>query len=85
MDALILLVERHGQLVTRHEIIEQLWGRDVFIDVETGINTVIRKIRQVLGDSPDTPVFIETVPGKGYRFVAPVEVSSRMAAARPDR
>jgi DNA-binding winged helix-turn-helix (wHTH) protein len=73
MDLLILLVERRGELVTRAEIVERLWGKDVFIQVETGINTLIRKIRRALGDSPDAPVFVETVQGKGYRFVAQVD------------
>ncbi len=72
MDLLILLVERRGQLVTRAEIVERLWGPDVFVDVETGVHTAIRKVRRALGDSPDAPTFLETVPGKGYRFVAPV-------------
>src|SRR5262245_11260084 len=74
MDVLILLVERRGQLVTRADIVERLWGPDVFVDVETGVHTAIRKIRRVLRDSPDAPRFVETVPGKGYRFVAPVGV-----------
>ena len=73
MDLLILLVERRGQLVTRAEIVDVLWGKDVFVDVETGVHTAIRKIRQALRDAPEAPTFIETVPGKGYRFVAPVE------------
>ena len=76
MDLLILLVERRRQLVTRSEIVDRLWGKDVFIDVETGINTVISKVRQALRDSADTPAFVETVAGKGYRFIAPVEVVS---------
>jgi DNA-binding winged helix-turn-helix (wHTH) protein/TolB-like protein len=74
MELLILLVERRRQLVTRAEIVEHLWGRDVFVAVETGINTVVRKVRQALRDSPDAPAFVETVPGKGYRFIAPVEI-----------
>jgi TolB-like protein/DNA-binding winged helix-turn-helix (wHTH) protein/tetratricopeptide (TPR) repeat protein len=72
MDLLVLLVERRGQLVTRAEIIDKLWGKDVFVDVETGVHTAARKIRQALGDAADAPKFVETVPGKGYRFVAPV-------------
>ena len=72
MDLLILLVERRGQLVTRAEIVEQLWGPDVFVDVETGVHTAIRKVRRALRDSSEAPTFVETVPGKGYRFVAPV-------------
>ncbi|BCS35619.1 hypothetical protein TBR22_A48530 [Luteitalea sp. TBR-22] len=74
MDLLILLVERRGELVRRDEIVDALWGKDVFVDVETGVHTAIRKIRQALRDSPEAPTFIETVPGRGYRFVAPVEV-----------
>ena len=53
MDLLILLVERRQQLVSRSDIVDRLWGKDVFIDVETGINTAIRKIRHVLGDTRD--------------------------------
>ena len=74
MDLLILLVANRQRLVTRAEIVDSLWGKDVFVDVETGVHTAVRKIRQALHDSPDAPIFVETVPGKGYRFVAPVEV-----------
>src|SRR4249920_492778 len=74
MDLLILLVERRGQLVTRAEIVERLWGPDVFVDVETGVHTAIRKVRRALRDSTEAQTFLETVPGKGYRFVAPVRV-----------
>jgi TolB-like protein/Flp pilus assembly protein TadD len=76
MDLLILLVERRRQLVSRADIVERLWGNDVFVDVEMGVNTAARKVRQALGDSADTPAFVETVQGKGYRFVADVEVVS---------
>ena len=76
MDLLILLVESRGQLVSRSDIVERLWGKDVFVDVETGVNTAISKVRQALRDSPDAPAFVETVPGKGYRFIAAVEVVS---------
>jgi TolB-like protein/DNA-binding winged helix-turn-helix (wHTH) protein/Flp pilus assembly protein TadD len=77
MDVLILLVERQRQLVSRADIVERLWGKDVFVDVDTGVHTAIRKIRQALGDSISAPAFVETVPSKGYRFVADVEVVSR--------
>jgi serine/threonine-protein kinase len=76
MDLLILLVERRGLLVSRGEIVDELWGKDVFVDVETGVHTAIRKIRHALGDSPENPAFVETVPGKGYRFIGTVEVVS---------
>ena len=74
MDLLILMVERRGELITRGEIVERLWGKDVFIEVETAVNTLVRKVRQALRDSSDAPTFVETVPGKGYRFIAPVVV-----------
>src|SRR5262252_11205199 len=72
MELLILLVEHRGELVTREQIIEKLWGKEVFLDTEQGINTAIRKIRQVLQDDSDKPQFLETVVGKGYRFVGNV-------------
>src|SRR5438445_6534536 len=72
MELLILLASRNGQLVSREEIIEKLWGKDVFVDSEHGVNTAIRKIRNALQDDPEKPRFIETVVGKGYRFVAPL-------------
>src|SRR5262245_12669680 len=74
MDLLILLVERHGNLVTRADIVDRLWGPDVFVDVETGVHTAVRKLRQALRDSAETPRFVETVPGRGYRFIAEVSV-----------
>src|SRR5262245_6491995 len=74
MDLLILLVERRGELVSRNDIVERLWGKDVFVDVDTGVHRAILKVRQALRDSAGTPTFIETVQGKGYRFIAPVEM-----------
>src|SRR4030081_2136609 len=71
MELLILLAESNGQLVTRDQIIERIWGKGVFLDTEHGINTAIRKIRQVLGDDSEQPRFVQTVTGKGYRFIAP--------------
>ena len=73
MELLILLAENQGQLVKREEIIEKIWGKDVFFDAENGINNAIRKIRSTLNDNPDQPRFVETSVGKGYRFIAPVE------------
>jgi TolB-like protein/DNA-binding winged helix-turn-helix (wHTH) protein/Flp pilus assembly protein TadD len=72
MDLLILLVERRGELVSRHEIAERLWGKDVFVDIDHGINVAIRKIRAALRDNSEKPRFIETVVGRGYRFAATV-------------
>jgi DNA-binding winged helix-turn-helix (wHTH) protein/Tol biopolymer transport system component len=81
MELLILLVERNGDLVTRAEIAERLWGREVFVDTEHGINTAIRKIRQVLRDDPERPRFVQTITGKGYRFVAGVLVCRKLTDA----
>ena len=72
MELLLLLAEAGGRLVPREEIEERLWGKDVFVDAEHGINTAVRKIRQVLADDPDAPRFVLTVPRKGYRFIAEV-------------
>jgi TolB-like protein/Flp pilus assembly protein TadD len=81
MDLLLLLVERRGQLVSRSEIVDRLWGKDVFVDVETGVHTAMRKIRLALRDSPEAPTCVETVPGKGYRFIALVDVGGALNGA----
>ena len=72
MELLVLLAAKNGSLVTRTEIAEHLWDREVFVDTEHGINTAIRKIREVLRDDPEQSRFVQTVTGKGYRFVASV-------------
>jgi TolB-like protein/DNA-binding winged helix-turn-helix (wHTH) protein/Flp pilus assembly protein TadD len=74
MELLILLLEKEGHLVTRDEIVDRLWGKSVFLDTEHGINTAIRKVRNALRDDPETPRFVQTVTGRGYRFVAPINV-----------
>jgi TolB-like protein/Flp pilus assembly protein TadD len=79
MELLMFLVDRQGELVTRDEIVNRLWGRDVFIDIDTSVNTVIRKVRRALRDSADHSRFIQTVQGKGYRFIADVEPATRAA------
>src|SRR5713226_4616 len=72
MELLLLLVDRRGQLVTRDEILEKLWGKDTFLDADNSINTAISKIHVVLKDDPENPAFIKTVSGKGYRFIASI-------------
>lgn len=72
LDLLILLASRRGSLVRREEIIAALWPPNVIIDFDSGLNTLVRKIRNALGDSPDEPRFVETVPGRGYRFIATI-------------
>ncbi len=80
MELLILLVEKGGEVASRQEIVDRLWGKDVFVDTESGINTAIRKIRQALRDDPEQPRYVQTVTGKGYRFVG-VDQSSRLTHA----
>ena len=74
MDLLLMLLDRPRELVTREHIAQRLWGPHIHTDVDAGIHTAMLKIRQVLGDSREAPRFVDTVPGKGYRFVAPVQV-----------
>lgn len=69
MELLLLLLEKEGEIVTRQEIVERLWGKDVFVDTEHGINTAVRKIRAALREDIERPRFIQTVSGKGYRFM----------------
>ena len=73
LQLLMYLVENQRQLVTREQIAGALWGNDVFVDVEQGINTAVRKIRVALEDNSAQPRFLQTVVGKGYRFVADCE------------
>jgi DNA-binding winged helix-turn-helix (wHTH) protein len=70
LQLLMFLVEKQGQLVTREQIADALWGKDVFVDVEQGINTAIRKIRMALDDNSGQPRCLQTVVGRGYRFIA---------------
>jgi TolB-like protein/DNA-binding winged helix-turn-helix (wHTH) protein/Tfp pilus assembly protein PilF len=69
---LAMLLERPGELVTREELHARLWAADTYVGFDEGLNTAIRKLRVALGDSADSPRFIETLPKRGYRFVAPV-------------
>jgi DNA-binding winged helix-turn-helix (wHTH) protein len=83
LQLLMFLVEKRGQLVTREEISGALWSKDVFVDVEQGINTAIRKIRRALADEATEPRYLQTVVGRGYRFVAPnaEEISPAQSAS----
>ena len=76
---LAVLASRAGELVTRAEIEKALWNEDEFVEFEHSINTAVRKIREALGDDPEKPRFVETLPRKGYRFIATVD-----ALAAPD-
>src|SRR5271165_5733794 len=83
MELLLLLVGRAGELVTREDITEKLWGKDVHLDTENAINTAIRKIRLALGDDPAQPRFVQTVTGKGYRFIARLTDSAPSVVITP--
>ena len=88
MELLLFLVEHKGELITRDQIVEKIWGKDVFLDTDNSINGAIRKIRLVLQDNPEQPRFVETVSGKGYRFIAPViepETTERQEHTDPSR
>jgi len=75
---LVLLLGRPNELISREEIQQKIWGNDIFVDFDHGVNRAINKIREVLGDSAENPRFIETLSKRGYRFIAPVQ---REAAA----
>src|SRR6266487_6942973 len=83
MEILLLLTEQRGQLVTREQIVERVWGKNAYLDVDNSINGAIRKIRQVLKDDPEHPRFIQTVTGRGYRFIAPVRDAEPSTTAAP--
>jgi DNA-binding winged helix-turn-helix (wHTH) protein/tetratricopeptide (TPR) repeat protein len=87
LEVLFILADRPGQLVTREEILERVWGKGVFLDTDNAINTAVRKIRHALHDDSDSPRFVATVPAKGYRFVAEIRAPKTSRAeqfrARP--
>lgn len=70
MKVLRILLERRGELVSRKELQQAVWGTDTFVDFDQGLNWCIKRIREVLGDDANAPRFIETIPRKGYRFIA---------------
>ena len=80
-EILVMLLERSGELVTREELQQRLWPTDTFVDFDHGVNAAINRLREALGDSAENPRFVETIPRRGYRFVAPVE--SQTAAPGP--
>src|SRR5580765_365940 len=65
-----LLLDHHGEIVTREEIRQRLWAADTFVDFDAGLSSVVRKLRDALGEAADHPRYIETVPRRGYRFIA---------------
>ena len=85
LDLLIMLVESRGKLVARDSIVDHLWGKDFFLKTENSVNTAINKVRRVLVDNPDDPQFVQTVVGKGYRFIAQVEVIAQVETIETER
>jgi DNA-binding winged helix-turn-helix (wHTH) protein len=82
---LALLLERPGDLVTREELRQRLWPTGTFVDFEHGLNAVVNRLRDTLGDSADRPRFIETVPRRGYRFIALVDNGPNEGSAAQPR
>ena len=82
MELLLLLLDRPGELVSREDLGRRLWGDDLFLDRDAGLHTAILKIRRALGGTTKA-VFIETVPGSGYRFVAPVQRTEGATSQAP--
>ena len=84
LQVLLALLERPRELVTREQLRERLWSSDTFVDFDHSLNSAVNQLRNALGDSASNPRFIQTVPRKGYRFIAPLEVASENAAdSRP--
>ncbi|AMY09411.1 Transcriptional regulatory protein YycF [Luteitalea pratensis] len=73
LQVLEALIRTPGQLVTRETLRQELWGSDTFVDFEAGLNAAVRRLREALGDAADVPRFVETLPRRGYRFIAPVQ------------
>src|SRR5436190_12047733 len=79
LQILSLLVDRPGQVISRDELQHHLWQGTTFVDFEQGLNSAVNKLRQTLGDSADQPRYVETLPGRGYRFIAPIQRASTKA------
>src|ERR1039457_3021044 len=80
-QVLVMLLEKPSELVTREEMRQRLWSQDTFVDFDHGLNTAVNKLREALGDSASNPRHIETISGRGYRFIAPVTLVAPVASA----
>jgi TolB-like protein/DNA-binding winged helix-turn-helix (wHTH) protein/Flp pilus assembly protein TadD len=78
-DILVLLLSRKGDVITRDELRQQLWPAETFVDFDHGLNSAMNRLREALGDSADNPRFVETLPRRGYRFIAPINVAGGAA------
>jgi Tol biopolymer transport system component/DNA-binding winged helix-turn-helix (wHTH) protein len=85
LQVLLKLLENSGNLVTREQLHSALWAADTFVDFDTGLNSAVKRLREALGDSADVPRFIETVPRRGYRFIAPLNGSILPAVAQAEK
>ena len=83
-DILLLLLRQPGDIITREELKQSLWQAETFVDFDHGLNSAVNRLREALGDSAENPRFIETLPKRGYRFVAPVEAVARASLRTPD-
>src|SRR5215471_15500067 len=87
-QVLLALLERPGELVSREELQTRIWANDTFVDFDQSLNRAINKVREALSDTAGAPRFVETLPRRGYRFIAPVEAVPKLppapATPRPD-
>ena len=83
LEVLLVLLERPGELVTREALRQRLWPPDTFVDYDHSLNAAVNKLREALSDSAENPRFIQTIPRRGYRFVAPVEAPAKAPAETP--
>jgi cholera toxin transcriptional activator len=81
-QALVMLLERAGEVVTREQLQRKLWPADTFVDFDRGLNRAINRLRDALGDDSNNPRFIETLPQRGYRFIVPVEMQAASRSVR---
>jgi DNA-binding winged helix-turn-helix (wHTH) protein len=79
-QVLTALLEHPGEVVTREELRQRLWGSETFVDFEHGLNAAVKRLRETLGDSAENPRYIETLPRHGYRLIVPVERAEPVAA-----
>ena len=85
LEVLLQLLEHPGELVTREELRQRLWPAETFVDYDHSLNTAVNKLREALNDSADNPRFIQTIPRRGYRFIAPVKLAAGPSSAVPSR
>src|SRR5208282_5234223 len=76
------LVERPGEVVTREELRQKLWPGDTFVDFDNSLNTAMNKIREALGDASENPIYVQTLPRRGYRFIAPIDANENGQKAK---